>query len=225
MKNLIEIKNLSLTLRSLAGHVNILKSLNLKINAGETLSIVGPSGAGKTSLLMLISGLEKPTSGSINILNQNIESMSEDELANFRLENIGIIFQNFYLIPTMNALENVSLALELKNVKNAKLIAKSALEEVGLGHRTTHFPSELSGGEQQRVAIARAFATNPKIILADEPTGNLDSETGKTVMDLLFQMNKKNKTTLILITHDPKIAKRCKKHLHILDGKIHNVNK
>lgn len=224
MKKIIQINDLSLTLKSSAGNVNILKNVNLDVAAGETVSLVGPSGAGKTSLLMLIAGLERPTSGSIQVVNANIEKMSEDELAKFRLSNLGIIFQNYYLIPTMTAVQNVALSLELNNIQNAEEKALKALNDVGLAHRASHYPSELSGGEQQRVAIARAFVTNPKLILADEPTGNLDSANGKSIMDLLFKMNSKNKTTLILITHDSKIAKRCKKHIHILDGKIQNAH-
>lgn len=225
MSEIIRIKDLSFNLKSAAGNVNILKKINLSISKGQTISLVGPSGAGKTSMIMLIAGLEKVSSGSINILGKEISSLSEDELAAFRLDNIGIIFQNYYLIPTMTAIQNVSLPLELKGEKNWRQKALDALNAVGLKERAEHFPSQLSGGEQQRVAIARAFVTNPKIILADEPTGNLDSENGKKVMDLLFSMNTKHKTTLILITHDQKIAKRCKKHIHILDGKLANDNK
>lgn len=225
MSEIIRIKDLSFNLKSAAGNVNILKKINLSILKGQTISLVGPSGAGKTSMIMLIAGLERVTSGSINILGQEISSLTEDQLAAFRLENVGIVFQNYYLIPTMTAIQNVSLALELNGDRNWKRKALEALEVVGLKNRAEHFPSQLSGGEQQRVAIARAFVTKPKIILADEPTGNLDSENGKRIMDLLFDMNKKYKTTLILITHDQKIAKRCKKHIHILDGKLVNDNK
>ena len=225
MSEIIRIKDLSFNLKSAAGNVNILKKINLSISKGQSISLVGPSGAGKTSMIMLIAGLEKVSSGSISILGKEISSLSEDELAAFRLDNIGIVFQNYYLIPTMTAIQNVSLPLELKGEQNWKQKALDALSIVGLKERAEHFPSQLSGGEQQRVAIARAFVTNPKIILADEPTGNLDSENGKKVMDLLFSMNTKYKTTLILITHDQKVAKRCKKHIHILDGKLVNDNK
>ena len=221
MKPLIKLSNLSLTLKSDAGKINVLKDISLEIPYGQTVSIVGPSGAGKTSLIMLIAGLEKPTSGAIEVNGQRIDNLSEDDLAIFRRKNIGIIFQNFHLIPTMTALENVMIPLDFAGMPNAEKEAINALSLLGLQNRISHFPSQLSGGEQQRVAIARAFATKPKIILADEPTGNLDSETGKVVMDELFDLNKKFGTTFVLITHDPKIAKRCKRHTHILDGEIH----
>ncbi len=224
MSALIKLSNVSLTLKSDAGKINVLKKVNLNIPYGQTVSIVGPSGAGKTSLIMLISGLEKPTSGDIEVSGSKISDLSEDNLAVFRRKNIGIIFQNFHLIPTMTALENVMIPLELAGIANAEKEAISALGLVGLQDRIMHFPSQLSGGEQQRVAIARAFAAKPKIILADEPTGNLDSETGKLVMDELFDLNKKFGTTFILITHDSKLAKRCKRHMHILDGEVHESN-
>ena len=224
MSALIKLSNVSLTLKSDAGKINVLKNVNLDIPYGQTVSIVGPSGAGKTSLIMLISGLEKPSSGDIEVSNHKISDLSEDNLAVFRRKNIGIIFQNFHLIPSMTALENVMIPLELAGISNAEKEAISALSLVGLQDRIMHFPSQLSGGEQQRVAIARAFAAKPKIILADEPTGNLDSETGKVVMDELFDLNKKFGTTFILITHDSKLAKRCKRHMHILDGEVHESN-
>ncbi len=224
MKPLIKLSNISLTLRSDAGKINVLKNINLDIPYGQTISVVGPSGAGKTSLIMLIAGLEKPTSGEIVVNGNRIDNLSEDELAIFRRKNIGIIFQNFHLIPTMTALENVMVPLEFAGVANPEKEAINALSLVGLENRILHFPSQLSGGEQQRVAIARAFAAKPKIILADEPTGNLDSETGKIVMDELFDLNKKFGTTFVLITHDPKVAKRCKIHMKILDGEIHESN-
>lgn len=221
----VEIKKLSLTLETRSSKINILNGVSVSINKGETVSIVGPSGAGKTSLLMLISGLEKPTSGRIYINGIDITFYNEDELAVFRRDHIGIIFQNFYLIPTMTALENVAIPLEFAGVENAFEKAKDALKEVGLSHRLDHFPSQLSGGEQQRVGIARAFAPNPELILADELTGNLDSENGKKIIDMLFAMNKKRKTTLVLITHDIKLANLCKKHIRILDGEVSTHNK
>ncbi len=224
MNSLIKLTDVSLTLKSDAGKINVLKKVNLDISYGQTLSIVGPSGAGKTSLIMLISGLEKPSSGQIEVSGQRIDNLSEDNLAVFRRKNVGIIFQNFHLIPTMTALENVMVPLEFAGVANSEKEAIAALSLVGLQHRISHFPSQLSGGEQQRVAVARAFAAKPKIILADEPTGNLDSETGKIVMDELFDLNKKFGTTFVLITHDTKLAKRCKRHMHILDGEIHESN-
>ncbi|MFI4984331.1 MAG: ABC transporter ATP-binding protein [Rickettsiales bacterium] len=204
--------------------MNILNNISFAIKNGESVSIIGPSGAGKTSLLMLISGLEKPSSGRILINGADITLYTENELAVFRRDNIGIIFQNFYLIPTMTALENVAIPLEFAGVANAFERAKQALIDVGLEHRIDHFPSQMSGGEQQRVGIARAFAPKPALILADEPTGNLDSENGKKIIDILFELNRKTGTTLVLITHDEKIAARCSKRIKILDGELREHN-
>ena len=180
---------------------------------------MGPSGSGKTTLLMILGGLEKASSGRIKVANKNLSVLSEDDLATFRRDNIGIIFQNFHLVPTMTALENVAIPLELAHKKNAFKLAEKALAAVGLGERLKHYPSQLSGGEQQRVAIARAFATNPKLILADEPTGNLDLETGKKVMKLLFELTKNNGTTLVLVTHDEALARKCNLNIQIKDGR------
>ncbi|WP_343563656.1 ABC transporter ATP-binding protein [Kiloniella sp. b19] len=222
---LISIRDLSYSQPSAAhaaegGLVKILKDIALDIPSGQTLSIVGPSGSGKTSLMMLMAGLEAPTSGDISIAGQNLGEMNEDELARFRRDNIGIVFQDFHLIPTMTALENVSIPLEFARVPDARKRAEKCLEDVGLGHRMDHLPSQLSGGEQQRVALARAFAVAPKLLLADEPTGNLDTGTGAIITDLLFEMQRQHNTTLVLITHDPALAERCNRTITIRDGEV-----
>ena len=219
-KPLIKCKNIKLSLDSAAGTVDILRGISLDIHEGERLSIVGPSGSGKTTLLMILSGLQNPTSGSINVAGKSLTSLDEDDLAIFRRDNIGIVFQNFHLIATMTALENVAIPLEFAGHAQAFDTAKQVLESVGLGHRLTHYPGQLSGGEQQRVALARALAPAPKLILADEPTGNLDGETGETIIKLLFDLSKKQGTTLLLVTHDPKLAKRCDRQVAIVDGAL-----
>lgn len=192
----------------------------MNVQSGDFISVTGASGSGKTSLMMLISGVEKATSGKIEVAGKELQDLDEDELAAFRRDNIGIVFQNFHLIPTMTAFENVEVALELAGIGDAAKIAKNSLKEVGLQKRTDHYPDQLSGGEQQRVALARAFATCPKILLADEPTGNLDSENGKIVTDLLLQMKDNSGTTLLLITHDPKLAEMSSRKFVMQDGKI-----
>lgn len=207
-------------LKSDAGEVHILKDINLNLEQGRTVSITGPSGSGKTSLLMVLSGLERPTSGKITVAGQDLSAMGEDGLAAFRRDQIGIVFQNFHLIPTMTALENVAVPLELRGEKDAFEKAKAALEQVGLGHRITHYPGQLSGGEQQRTALARAFATKPRLILADEPTGNLDAATGEKVLEVLFGLAEQGGTTLLIVTHDPKLAARCQQAVKIADGRI-----
>jgi putative ABC transport system ATP-binding protein len=217
---MIDIADLRLTLASDAGPVNILNGLNLKVGAKESLGIVGPSGSGKTSLMLLIAGLEQASGGRIKLGDAEITAMSEDQLALYRRGHIGIVFQAFHLIPTMTALENVATPLELSGEKRAFEIARVALEEVGLGHRLGHYPSQLSGGEQQRVALARAVAPEPDILLADEPTGNLDTETGQKVIELLFGMQKRRGATLLLITHDSELARRCDRIIHLADGRI-----
>jgi putative ABC transport system ATP-binding protein len=222
---MIDIADLRLTLASDAGPVNILNGLNLKVAAGESLGIVGPSGSGKTSLMLLIAGLEQASGGRIRLGNAEVgdaevTALSEDALALYRRRHIGIVFQAFHLIPTMTALENVATPLELAGESKAFEIAKRALEEVGLGHRLGHYPSQLSGGEQQRVALARAVAPEPDILLADEPTGNLDTETGQKVIELLFNMQRRRGATLLLITHDPALARRCDRIIHLADGRI-----
>ena len=221
---MIDISDLRLTLSSDAGAVNILNGIDLKVAAKESLGIVGPSGSGKTSLMLLIAGLEQASSGSIRLGDgaapSDVTRMSEDALALYRRRHIGIVFQAFHLIPTMTALENVATPLELAGERRAFAIAAAALEEVGLGHRLKHYPSQLSGGEQQRVALARAVAPQPDILLADEPTGNLDTETGQVVIELLFGLQRRRGATLLLITHDPALARRCDRIIHLADGRI-----
>jgi putative ABC transport system ATP-binding protein len=193
----------------------------MQVQLGSAVSIVGPSGSGKTSLMMLIAGVEKPTSGTIVVAGEDITNLNEDELAAFRRRNIGIVFQNFHLIPTMTALENVEIALELAGHKDAEKLAREGLKSIGLEKRMAHYPDQLSGGEQQRVALARAFATRPSLLLADEPTGNLDSENGKRITELLFDLKDKHGTTLILITHDMELAKLTSRQLVMQDGRLY----
>jgi putative ABC transport system ATP-binding protein len=220
MSSLLSLENVNLSLSSEAGAVHILKDVSLSLPAAKTVSVMGPSGSGKTTLLMVLGGLERPTSGKVSVAGRDLSAMSEDELAAFRRDNIGIVFQNFHLIPTMTALENVAVPLEFAGVKDAFKRAEEALSAVGLAQRVKHYPGQLSGGEQQRVAIARAFAPKPRLILADEPTGNLDAATGKTVTDILFGMTQQNGTTLVLVTHDAVLAKQCAMTVSIRDGKV-----
>ncbi len=209
-----------LTLPASAGMVEILKGIDLSVGAGEVLSVVGPSGSGKSSMMMLIAGLERATGGAVTIDGVELSGMSEDALARFRRDRVGIVFQDFHLIPTMTALENVAVPLELAGRGDAFERAEECLAQVGLGHRLTHYPGQLSGGEQQRTALARAFAPAPALLLADEPTGNLDGETGGQVIDLLFDLQEKHETTLMLITHDPALAERCGRQVRLRDGRI-----
>ena len=218
--NVISIEKASLTLGDDASSVDILKGISLQINRSESVCVLGPSGAGKTSILMIIAGLENVTKGQVKIVGRNITTMGEDLLTALRRDMIGIVFQAFRLIPSMTAVQNVAIPLELAGQKFAEDIARDALNSVGLGHRLTHFPDQLSGGEQQRVAIARAIAPKPTIILADEPTGNLDSATGKKVVDLLFKNAQEVGAALVLVTHDAKLAARCSRTIFIDDGKI-----
>ena len=217
---MVEIRNLHLSLIGGAGPVNILRGVDLSVKSGETISIVGPSGAGKTTLLMALSGLERPSSGQVRIADTDLTAISEDDMARFRRRHVGIVFQSFHLVPTMTALENVSLPLEFAAAADPAGQAKAALEKTGLGDRLHHFPGELSGGEQQRVALARAFVANPSLLLADEPTGNLDRETGIMVMDLLFSLQKEHGTTLVLVTHDETLASRCNRSIQMIDGRV-----
>lgn len=217
---LITLQAADLTLGNAAATVHVLKSIDLKLSEGEAIGIVGPSGSGKSTLLMVLAGLERLDSGSITIDNAKLNDMSEDQLADFRGKNIGIVFQSFHLIANMTALENVAVPLELAGEKNAFDIAKRELEAVGLGERLNHYPGQLSGGEQQRVAIARALAPSPKLLIADEPTGNLDGETGQQIADLLFAKQQERGTTLVLVTHDPSLAARCSRQIHVRSGKI-----
>jgi putative ABC transport system ATP-binding protein len=212
------LKDVHLTLPSRAGAVQILKGVSLQAEAGQSIGIVGPSGSGKTSLLMVMAGLEPVTSGQLFIRGEAVHQKSEAELSKLRRDHVGIVFQSFHLIPTLTAVENVALPLEFKGVKNATQLSKDKLIEVGLGHRLTHYPGQLSGGEQQRVAIARALAAGAKIILADEPTGNLDQETGQAIMELLFGITRDSAATLLLVTHDRQLAQRCTRIIEVRDG-------
>ena len=218
--SMIQLENIHLKLGGPAGEVNILRGINLSVAEGDTVSIVGPSGSGKTTMLMVIAGLEKATSGNVRVNNIDLNTLDEDGLAVFRRETMGIVFQNFHLVPTMSALENVAIPIEFAGFDDAFEQAREGLEAVGLGHRIDHYPGQLSGGEQQRVALARAFVTNPRLLLADEPTGNLDKETSASIIELLFSLTKKFKTTLLLITHDLAIGTRCQREVHIADGQI-----
>ena len=216
---LIKTTDLCLSFVTASGKLQILNSVNFSLYEKETVALVGPSGSGKSSLLMLLGGLEESNSGSINIFGNDITKMSEDQLANLRKKTMGIVFQSFHLIPTITALDNVCIPLELVGYSEVKNRAIEILSEVGLDKRLNHFPSQLSGGEQQRVAIARALATKPKIILADEPTGNLDQKTGIKIIDLLFNLNKKNKSSLIIVTHSVELANKCQRQVKLVNGK------
>ena len=214
------LSDVHLTLGSRAGAVNILRGVSLSANTGEAIGIVGPSGSGKTSLLMVIAGLEPVTSGHITVAGTTLHDKAEDALARFRRDTIGIVFQSFHLIPTLTALENVAIPMEFKGVADAEARARLGLERVGLGHRLTHYPGQLSGGEQQRVAIARALASGAKILLADEPTGNLDQDTGQSIINLLFELKDKEGATLLLVTHDRDLAARCGRIIEVRDGHV-----
>ena len=220
---IVALEQVRLTLTSRAGPVEILRDVSLDVEEGQSLAIVGPSGSGKTSLLMVVAGLERATSGGVRVAGHDLTRLNEDKLALVRGANIGIVFQSFHLVPTMTALENVALPLEFAGDSNAFEIARALLEEVSLAPRVDHFPAQLSGGEQQRVAIARALSRQPKLILADEPTGNLDSQTGKHIVDLLFGLQRRRDATLMLVTHDQRVAAACARTIHMADGRINNV--
>jgi putative ABC transport system ATP-binding protein len=220
MSSLLKLKNVNLKYQTSNDTIKVLKNIDLETKENESISIVGESGSGKTSLIMLAGGLEKTTSGKIFFEDQEISKMSEDEVSKIRRKNIGIVFQSFYLIPNYTAVENVALTLELNNLKNPNKRAKELLDRFGLKNRFNNLPSQLSGGEQQRVAIARAIAMKPKLILADEPTGNLDSENSQMIADILFKYIKEEKSSLIMVTHDPKLANKAKRKIKIKDGKI-----
>ena len=220
MNTLLELKQIKLHYKNYNTSVEVIKGIDLKIHSGEKVAVVGKSGSGKTSLIMLMGGLEKPSSGEIIFDQQSISSFSEDQLADIRKQKIGIVFQSFYLIPNYTALENVSLILEINGAKNAKQQAEELLVQFGLKDRLDHFPTQLSGGEQQRVAIARSMAVKPKMILADEPTGNLDSENSDMISKLLFEYADKNQSSLVLVTHDLKFAEKCDQMIKIEDGMI-----
>ena len=220
MSAAIEFSNVSLEYGLGDELIKVLKGISFSVNSDETISIVGPSGSGKTSIIMLAAGLEKSTEGSIKVHSQEITNLKENELSQIRRQNIGIVFQSFYLIPNLTAIENVLLSLEANQKYNLDHVAKELLGEFGLSHRINHLPSELSGGEQQRVAIARALINKPKIILADEPTGNLDGENSQIMMKLLLDYTKKSKTSLVLVTHDTSLAQRCDRIIELNDGNI-----
>ena len=220
MSILLKLKKVNLKYQTGKDNINVLKNVNLTTKKKETVSIVGESGSGKTSLIMLIGGLERATSGKIFFQNQEITNLSEDQISKIRRKNIGIIFQSFYLIPNYTAVENVALTLELNKLKNPEKEAKQLLDRFGLRNRFNNLPSQLSGGEQQRVAIARAIAMKPELILADEPTGNLDTENSIMISKILFQYVKEEGSSLIMVTHDPKLANKAKRKIKITDGKI-----
>jgi putative ABC transport system ATP-binding protein len=219
-ETIIALKKADLTLGNAAASVHVLKGIDLDIRRGEAVGIVGPSGSGKSTLLMVLAGLERLDSGEITIRDTPLHALSEDALADFRGKNIGIVFQSFHLIANMTALENVAVPLELANVKNAFDIARAELAAVGLGERLSHYPGQLSGGEQQRVAIARALAPSPAVLIADEPTGNLDTETGRQIADLLFAKQAERGMTLLLVTHDNALAARCTRQIRVRSGEI-----
>jgi putative ABC transport system ATP-binding protein len=217
---MIELNGVHVSLPSDAGMVHILKGVDLEVGAGESVAVAGPSGSGKSTLLMVIAGLEGANRGKVRVAGLDLGRLGEDALALFRREHIGIVFQAFHLIATMTALENVSVPLELAGVRDAEPTARAELEAVGLGHRLAHYPGQLSGGEQQRVALARALASGPGVILADEPTGNLDAGTGGEVVDLMFRLQRERGTTLVLVTHDAALAARAGRIVQVRDGRI-----
>ena len=200
------------------GPLSILKDICFEVSRAESIAVIGQSGSGKTTLLSILAGLDIPTAGSIELFHHKLESLSEDERATLRNDYIGFVFQSFHLLPGFSALENVMLPLEIDNHDQAKQLAMNLLDRVGLGHRVNHFPSTLSGGEQQRVAIARAFARTPPLLLADEPTGNLDTDTGAKIIDLLFELNDEHETSLVLVTHDESLTRRCQKCFRLVEG-------
>ena len=216
----LALEDARLTLAGNAGPVEVLRGITLQVKRGESLALIGPSGSGKSSLLMLMGGLERATGGRVQALGQDLSAMGEDQLARFRSGNMGIVFQSFHLVPTMTALENVALPLELAGVRDAFERAEAELRAVGLGARLGHYPAQMSGGEQQRVALARAAAPRPAILLADEPTGNLDATNGAAIMDLLFGLRDRHGATLVLVTHAPELAERCDRVVRLADGAV-----
>jgi putative ABC transport system ATP-binding protein len=217
---LVALESVHLSLSGAAGTVDILRGIDLTVAPGETLGVVGPSGSGKSSLLMVIAGLERASAGRIVVAGRDFAGLDEDRLARLRRDHVGIVFQSFHLIPTMSALENVAVPLELAGRADAFDTAAAALETVGLANRKTHYPAQMSGGEQQRVALARAIVARPRLLLADEPTGNLDGATGRAIIELMFDLNTRLGTTLILVTHDDGLAARCHRVIRVQDGRI-----
>lgn len=217
---ILSLSDVRLTLAGNAGDVEILRGITLSVTRGEAVGLVGPSGSGKSSLLMLMGGLERATGGQVRALSQDLTAMNEDQLAVFRRQNMGVVFQSFHLIPTMTAIENVAVPLELAGVRDAFERAEAELRAVGLGGRIDHYPAQMSGGEQQRVALARAAAPRPAILLADEPTGNLDGVNGAAIMDLLFGLRDRHGATLVLVTHAPDLAARCDRVIRLVDGRV-----
>ncbi len=220
---MIELNDVHVTLGSTAGPVKILRGIDLVVAAGSSVSVVGPSGSGKSTLLAVVGGIERPTAGDVRIEGQALGALDEDRLAAFRGQEIGILFQSFHLIPTMTALENVAVPLELAGARDAFAKAGERLAEVGLSARADHYPGQLSGGEQQRAALARALSNQPKLLLADEPTGNLDQDTGGEIVELLFRVQRQRDMTLLLITHEPGLAARCERRLRMADGRLYEV--
>ncbi|NRP14743.1 MULTISPECIES: ABC transporter ATP-binding protein [unclassified Marinobacterium] len=221
---LLEAKQLGKQFKTGSGTLDLFVNLNLTINAGETIAIIGKSGAGKSTLLSLLAGLDTATSGTVEFEGKPLESLSDAERAKLRADKIAFIFQSFHLLPELTAQDNVALPLEIRQQQNAEATASEWLQNVGLGDRTDHYPSQLSGGEQQRVAIARAFAGNPALLFADEPTGNLDEATGQQIVEQLFSLNEQQGTTLILITHDLELAKRCQRRIQLSNGAIEELS-
>jgi putative ABC transport system ATP-binding protein len=219
-QTIFSLKDAALSLDGNAGRVDILHGISLEVMKGESLGLIGPSGSGKSSLLMLMGGLERATGGSVKALGQELTDMTEDQLARFRRAHMGVVFQSFHLIPTMTALENVATPLELAGDRDAFAKAEAELEVVGLAHRADHYPSQMSGGEQQRVALARASAPRPAILLADEPTGNLDGVNGAAIIDLLFGLRDRHGATLVLVTHSQSLAARCDRVIRLADGRV-----
>jgi putative ABC transport system ATP-binding protein len=217
---MVDLRDVHLTLGSVAGPVNILRGLSFRVERGEAVGVVGPSGSGKSTMLAIMGGLERASTGVVRVADTDLTKLDEDGLARFRRARIGIVFQSFHLIPTMTALENVAVPLELAGRRDAFAVAKAELQAVGLGHRIDHYPAQLSGGEQQRVALARAMAPQPALILADEPTGNLDGANGRAVLDLLLTQTKTRGGTLVLITHDMAVARACDRVARIEDGRV-----
>lgn len=220
---IVTCRQVNKTVKSTEGPISILENIDLEVNAGEAIAVIGQSGSGKTTLLSLLAGLDVSTAGSIQLFQHTMGHMDEDARAELRNRYIGFVFQAFHLLPGFTALENVMLPLEINDMVDAEIIAKQLLVRVGMGHRLGHYPTTLSGGEQQRVAIARAFVTNPPLLLADEPTGNLDTETGQKMIDLLFELNQEHGTTLILVTHDESLTRRCDRCFRLTQGKLEQI--